>query len=251
VTTQELLSAGELQEAIRSLSAELRDHPSDLKRRTFLFELLCFAGDYSRAEKHLSVLADRSPESNTGAILYRSALRAERARQLFFESGQYRSSDAALNAASAEPCSGTLNGTPFESIEDIDPRVGPRLEVFLAGEYMWMPFAGIGELTIDPPRKLRDTLWANGSIIASESLNSNDFGVVLLPVLYPFSWKHPDQKVRLGRETVSGADSAEGEVPFGQKLLLVDGENIVPFLEVRSLVFNKLEPAESEESAAV
>jgi type VI secretion system protein ImpE len=247
VTTQELLSAGELQEAIRSLSAELRDHPSDLKRRTFLFELLCFAGDYSRAEKHLNVLADHSPEANTGAILYRSALRAERARQLFFESGQYRSADAPL----AETRSGTLNGTPFESIEDIDPRIGPRLEVFLAGEYMWMPFASIGTLTINPPRKFRDTLWANGSVIASESLNSNDFGEVLLPVLYPFSWKHPDQKVRLGRETVSGADSAEGEVPFGQKLLLVDGENIVPFLEVRSLVFNKLEPAESEESAAV
>lgn len=249
MTTQELLSAGELQEAIRTLSAEIRNHPSDLKRRTFLFELLCFAGDYSRAEKHLSVLADHSPEANTGAVLYRSALRAERARQLFFESGEYRSSVASPAVLISGSLAGTLNGTPFHSIEDIDPRIGPRLEVFLAGEYMWMPFSSIGTLTIDPPRNLRDTLWANGSILASESLKSNDFGTVLLPVLYPFSWKHPDQKVRLGRETVSGEDPVEGEVPFGQKLLLLDGENVVPFLEVRSLVFSKSETSGSEEPA--
>ena len=50
---QELYQAGHLNEAIKALSAELRDSPTDSKRRTFLFELLCFAGEYERADKQL------------------------------------------------------------------------------------------------------------------------------------------------------------------------------------------------------
>ena len=54
---QELYQAGRLSDAIKALSAELRDNPTDPRRRTFLFELLCFAGEYERADKQLEVLA--------------------------------------------------------------------------------------------------------------------------------------------------------------------------------------------------
>jgi predicted component of type VI protein secretion system len=47
----ELYCQGRLNDAIQALSAELRDHPTDTRRRTFLFELLCFAGEYERADK--------------------------------------------------------------------------------------------------------------------------------------------------------------------------------------------------------
>ena len=53
-----LYRAGHLQEAIDALGDELKKQPLDTKRRTFLFELLCFAGEYERAEKHLDVLSD-------------------------------------------------------------------------------------------------------------------------------------------------------------------------------------------------
>jgi len=56
----------------------LRDNPTDTRRRIFLFELLCFAGEYDRAEKQLDVLAQSGPEAATGALLYRAALAAER-----------------------------------------------------------------------------------------------------------------------------------------------------------------------------
>ena len=65
MSAQELLQAGKVQEAIQVLSNELRDRPGDHQRRTFLFELLCFAGDYNRAEKHLSLLSD----SNADAVV--------------------------------------------------------------------------------------------------------------------------------------------------------------------------------------
>ena len=56
-TARELYAAGRLDSAIETLGAELRNAPADATRRTFLFELLSFAGQYDRAEKQLDVLA--------------------------------------------------------------------------------------------------------------------------------------------------------------------------------------------------
>ena len=58
-------------------------------RRVFLFELLCFSGEYDRAEKQLDILADGGPNSEMGALLYRSALYAARVREDLFQSKQY------------------------------------------------------------------------------------------------------------------------------------------------------------------
>ena len=58
MTATELYKAGKLSEAIQAIGAEVRENPTDVRRRTFLFELLCFAGEFDRAEKHLIVLAE-------------------------------------------------------------------------------------------------------------------------------------------------------------------------------------------------
>jgi len=85
VTAKELFAAGKVREAEKVLTAYLRDHPSDKAQRTFLFELLCFAGDYARAERQLAALAGGSVESETGAIVYYAALHAEKTRHELFE----------------------------------------------------------------------------------------------------------------------------------------------------------------------
>jgi type VI secretion system protein ImpE len=234
MTSQELIRAGRLEEAIQSLSREVRDQPGDHQRRTFLFELLCFAGEFSRAEKHLSVLADTSADAGVGALLYRSALSAERKRQAFFEARQYEGS-----SGRPMPRTGKVNGQPFRTIEDINPRIGARLEVFIAGEYVWLPFAHIGSLTIGPPRLLRDLLWSSAAIAASPALTDKEFGEVLLPVLYPFSWTHAREDVKLGRETDWVLAEIEPvEIPYGQKIFVLDGERSIPILEIRSLQFD-------------
>ena len=80
MNAQEMYQAGQLSDAIASLSAELRTNPGDAGRRTFLFELLCFAGAYDRAERQLDVIGGDGREAEMGALLYRSALHAERRR---------------------------------------------------------------------------------------------------------------------------------------------------------------------------
>jgi type VI secretion system protein ImpE len=228
MTVQEYFRAGELKQAIQALGSELRDRPSDVQRRTFLFELLCFAGEYGRAEKQLTVLADHSQDAQVGGLLYRSALVGERKRQEFFENKQYES---VVGQAVSSP-RGKLNGEAFETIEDADPRVGPRLEIFVAGEYLWLPFANVGSLQMKPPKLLRDLLWASADLTGSSAMQGKDFGEVLVPVLYPSSSRHQSDSVKLGRET-----AWSGDVPFGQKLFLVDGEKVVSFLEIRTLEF--------------
>lgn len=228
---QALLREGKIDEAIGAAVARLRDDPANERQRTMLFELLCFNGEYDRAEKHLAVLSEKSKETALGALLYRGCLAAERARAERFEKG-----DDGLSPA-PKPVSGELNGKRFASLSDADPRLGARLELFAAGSYLWIPFEHIARIEMEPPRKLRDTLWAPAKVQAGEGFKGMELGEVLLPVLAPFSWRHEDGHVRLGHVTewVAGA---QGEVPYGQKTFLVDGEEI-PLLEVRSLTIDQ------------
>ncbi len=233
----QLFRAGKLQEAIDALSAGLRDNPSDTKNRTFLFELLCFAGDYSRAEKHLELLQEQSGEAAMGALLYQGALNAERTRAEMFEHKTFPPA-----SGSTEALQGTLNGKPFHSLTDADPRIGARMEAFGAGDYFWIPFQDVAVLELDPPKRLRDLLWAPVRLRTGPNFKNKDLGEVLMPIIAPLSWQHADDAVKLGRVSEWCADEAGEEAPFGQKMLLVDGEEF-PILELRKLEILAPEPA--------
>ena len=231
MTVQQLFQAGKLEEAIQALSAEVRDNPQDVKRRTFLFELLCFAGDFSRAEKHLDLAAQGSRQGEIGALLYHAALHAERTRQDLFAKQQY---PIPKKAAVSGEVSININGKSFHSITDGDPRIGSNLEVFAAGSYMWIPFTMLTSVEISAPKRLRDLLWLPAKVRTSDKFEERELGEILLPVLTPFASQHPDPAVRLGRSTV-WEETSDGEaVPVGQKILLADDEEW-PLLELRSL----------------
>jgi type VI secretion system protein ImpE len=234
---QELYRAGRLSDAIKALSTELRDNPTDAHRRTFLFELLCFAGEYERADKQLEVLAQAGPQSEMGVLLYRSALFAERQRQDVFERGEFPG--AQLDDDESPSRGGTVNGKSFGYFSDADPRTGAKLEIFAAGNYLLLPLEHVASIEIPPPKKLRDLIWTPAAVRTTPAFKGTELGEVLLPVLAPFSWRHPDEAVRLGRMTVweKAAEGSEYQVPVGQKMWLVDEEEI-PFLELRALEFN-------------
>jgi type VI secretion system protein ImpE len=238
VTAKQLFEAGKVREAEKQLTAYLRDHPMDTGQRTFLFELLCFSGDYDRAAKQLSVLAQGGAQAELGAVLYYSALHAEKTRHEILEKQQF-----SRDVSAASP-SGKLNGRPFKSLRDADPDLGARLEVFAAGACLWVPFEHIASVEMEAPSRLRDTLWRPAMVRAGSSFQGTELGEVLIPALYPFSWKHPDEAVWLGRVTDWAADDEGNQYPSGQKIWLCDGEEI-PFLEIRSLEFSVEQAASS------
>jgi type VI secretion system protein ImpE len=239
MSPKQLFQDGKLNEAIEALGVEVRDNPTDARRRTFLFELLCFKGDYDRAEKHLNVLSDASPDARVGAMLYYSALHAERVRQDLFAKKDYPVVPAAENTRG-----GTINGQAFETIEDADPRLGPRLEIFAAGAYLWIPFEHIESIEIEAPKRLRDLLWAPALVRTGPAFREKELGEVLLPVLAPFSWRHPDDNVKLGRATEWAEVDGEN-VPSGQRIFSVDGEDF-SLLDIRKIEFT---PAASDVQA--
>jgi type VI secretion system protein ImpE len=242
MTPLALYREGRLREAIQALGEELRSNPLDAKRRTFLFELLLFAGEFDRAEKQLDLLAGANAEAAAGTLLYRSALHAERTRQsMFLNHETPPQKEGAVHG-------GVWNGTPFSEMSDADPRIGANLEVFLAGSYTWIPIHYLRKLEIQPPANLRDLVWAQARVETSSDFRLQDLGEVLLPVLCPLSFRHADESVRLGRESAWEPDEAYGQIPFGLKMMDVDGTD-VPLLEIRSVTWNAPEK-ESEDASA-
>jgi type VI secretion system protein ImpE len=232
MTAQSLFQAGRLDDAIGALNTELRSNPTDSQRRTFLFELLCFAGNYDRAEKQLDILSQGSKEAAMGTLLYQSALHAERTRQTMFADNTLP-----LTNDAAAALSGTINGRPFTSIADGDPRVGPRLEIFAAGQYTLLPLAHVESVRMQPPKRLRDLLWAPALVRTAPSFKGVELGEVIIPVMAPGSWQDEEDAIRLGRSTAWIALEDGREAPIGQRVLRIDGDE-VPLLEVRDLVLS-------------
>lgn len=239
-TAREHFDAGRLESAIEALGVELRSNPTDTQRRVFLFELLTFAGQYDRAEKQLDVLARGGPDNEMAVLPYRASLQGERIREHMFVTGDFPQTPA------PSPVSGTINGRPFAAIEDADPRLGARLEVMAGGRYMWIPFAYIDAIHLEPPRYLRDLRWAPARVSTNARMKDMELGEVLLPALSPLAWQVEDADLRLGRAT-DWTELPDGAfTPVGQKMLSIDGE-MVPLLEVRDLVITPT--AEAAESA--
>jgi len=238
MNANDLLREGKLAEAIQALNEEVRQAPGNAQRRTFLFELLCFAGEYERAERQLDALSNEDKNVKMGALLYRAALASERVRQNFFHNGEYKNHPAASGEVA-----GTLNGRAFQTIADADPRIGSRLEIMAGGDYLWIPFEQIASIKMQTPKRLRDLLWAPVLLQTGPECKHQNMGEVFVPVIYPGSSRQEDDEVALGRAT-AWAEEDGVELPFGQKLLLIDGEE-VPFLEVRELTIARANAAAS------
>ena len=208
---KELFDAGNLSGAIDQLTQEVRANPRDLRSRIFLFELLCFAADYQRAERQLDAVAQTSGDVKVemGAQIYRSLLQAEKARHSFFAGTsrlpKFFSEPPSYAAFHAEgvthlrenrfdeleesltkstdlhrPAKERGEGCTRADLKDGDDLLGPFLEVFCQGEYFWLPFEQIKRLEIQSPQTLRDLIW----IPASIELHEKPLRDLFVPVQY-------------------------------------------------------------------
>lgn len=259
---KELLDANQLSAAIAELNQDVKSHPADSRLRTFLFELLCFSGEYDRAERQLDVIGHQNESAGIGVEVYRQLLRADKARQRWFADGlkptflleppswvqqqleacnrlrghQTAEAKALIQqAASTSPkLQGVVNGKPFTDFRDSDDRLGPVLEVFLRENYVWLPWEQIKKITIPQPKQLRDLLWTPATLEAGDGAA----GDVFLPVLYVSSHSEENDQLRLGKITDwrGLGDGLAGGA--GQKTFLVDNSEL-SILEIREIEFYK------------
>ncbi len=253
--------AGRLSEARAQLTAEVKGAPSDGSKRTLLFQVLAFLGEWEKAERHLDMIVALNPPSETGVQVYKNLINAERERQGVIERksipGFAASPPAYLDTYFAawdrlkdgepakarrlyreigghlSPLSGTVDGRSFEGFSDMDAFLSLFLEVVVHDRYLWVPFESIGELSISPPKSLFDLLWVPARLVTWEGLSMQCY----LPVLYPGSAAMADDKVKLGRITdwlPLGSSFYRG---IGQHMFQA-GEEEIPLLEMREVVFS-------------
>jgi type VI secretion system protein ImpE len=261
-TAKELLDRAELDAAIAAQTQDVKANPGDLARRTFLFELLCFTGDWDRAEKQVDVLASASVEAGMAVQVYKSNIAAERQRDRLFAEGiaphflnepppyvdlqvegirRLATGDAAGarehfdRAEEQRPSlSGQWNGTTFLDLRDYDDRVGGVLELIVKDKYAWLPFEQIRRIEMRPPSKLRDLVWIPTRV---EALDGT-IGEVFVPALYGGTSRSSNDQLRLGRMTDWKEVRDDLFIGLGQRLLLVD-EADQPILETRAIEFGE------------
>ena len=269
MTAKEFFDAGQLDDAVRTLTQDVKARPSDTSLRIFLFELLCFQGDLDRAGKQLDVIGAQGSAVDTALAvqIYRDLIAAERMRRQVFHDGALPQfflspppyadryvvlvkkmaqspADAAPLLAEAEehfPAhGGRIGERAFSSFRDADDRLGPVLEVFHQGKYLWLPHGQIRRLQVTQPKTLRDTIWAHAKIETDEG----SVGDVFLPALYVDTHAHANDQVRLGRMTEWQAVEDQVVVGAGQRVFLVDDEE-VSILEMRDVQFNRAAPPDA------
>ena len=263
MTPTELYQAGRLREAIDAQVAEVKANPTDQARRAFLFELLAFAGDLDRATRQVDAAHYDQPDLVMASLGYRKLMESETARRRFFDDGVPpeilgeetatiklrieaagllrlgRPAEAAALIAQADeampPLQGKLNGKPFATFRDADDLLGGVLEVMAQGKYFWIGLEQVVALGMKAPRFPRDLLYFPARLdLASES------GEVFLPALYPGSYRHEDDQIKLGRATDWVGPEGGPVLGVGAKMFLVDDE-AVGLLEWRELLLD--EPA--------
>jgi type VI secretion system protein ImpE len=268
VTSAELIRAGRLTEARKQAAAEVKAAPADAAKRTLLFQVLAFCGEWDKAETHLDVIASQDVKAELGAHLYRSLLAAERERDAtslerlpailpkapsYLE--RYLAGRRTLEGQQAEEAadlfgqadaqrpraSGRADGTPFEDFRDTDAYLEFFLEAMVHGHYVWIPFECLREVSIPAPTGLLDLLWTAVRIVTADGLAMNCH----LPVLYPGSHRHEDDRVKLGRMTDWVSLGGAYFRGMGQHVFRL-GDDERALLEIRELTFN-IQPAGADD----
>jgi type VI secretion system protein ImpE len=258
---KKLLDAGRLSAAIDQIAQEVKLRPTEVSSRIFLFELLCFAGEWHRAEKQLDVIGDQSAQNQLGVQVYRNNIKAECDRRSLFSNGlqpHFLSEPpayvdlhlAAINrlregkahearelldqAEEERPgLKGKLDGEEFLDFRDYNDLTGSIIELIVHDKYSWLPLEQIKRMEIAAPRQLRDLLWARARIESHDGT----VGEVFVSTLYPGSSDDPRDEVRLGRMTDWKQANEDLYVALGLRQFLVNGQE-KPIFEVRVVEFD-------------
>ncbi len=250
---------GNLEGGLRELQDQVRQDPSNVKLRVFLFQLLAVIGEWERALTQLDVAAELDGKALAMARMYREAVHCELLRAEVFAGGRspvvfgepeewlalliesllvtgtprVGEAQALRDRAfeSAPPSAGTIDGTPFSWIADADMRLGPVCEAIINSRYYWVPFNRFSKIVLEAPVDLRDLVW----MPAQFHFANGGEAVGVIPTRYPGSERSPDCQIRLGRKTVWEEQAPDVFRGLGQRILTPDAGDYA-LMDVRTVV---------------
>jgi len=261
----DLFREGGLREAIEAQSEAVKAAPSDIRRRWFLAELLCFVGDWERADRALEVIAIQAPQQQAAVLAFQHLLRGEEVRRQVMNQGRapeflgeggnsLRPAVAALlclregrpkDAAQMLEEGGSLMGVGgirngderFDSFRDLDDVCSLFVELIAeAGRYHWVSVADLELIEIQPLTSARDLIWRPADL----AVRGGPAGSVFLPAIYTTdpmdAGTEADDALRLGRRTEWLDRPGSPVRGLGLRTFLV-GETDVPIHELGRLQF--------------
>jgi len=258
MTPEELIKAGELQQALSAAKQNVQANPADPKHRVYLFQLQCVLGQWKESLAQLSILNDMDADSSMFANVFSPVVESEILRSEIFKGsktpiifgepeewmgdlvhanqmaaqGEIAAYDEAQKRAfdKAPATKGKIDGTAFEWIADADTRLGPMLEVILQGCYRWVPFMRIASIKFEPTKNLCDLVWRSANFTWTNGGAASGF----VPVRYFTSENCPDSAIQLARKTEWIKKSEQLFIGVGQRVLTTDQAD-TPILEIKEI----------------
>ena len=256
----ELLQQSDAEGALKALQADIRSNPADVKKRIFLFQLLCVLGQWERALNQLTALGEMAASALPMVQTYREAIKCEMLRAEVFAGkkvpmlfGQPDTWTALLIEAmlregkgelteartlrdqafeQAPSCAGTVDGQPFAWMADADMRLGPVLEAIVNGKYYWIPLDRLSSVQIEAPADLRDQVWMPANFMFTNGGET----VGLIPTRYAGSFESGDGALALSRRTDWLEPLPGFYTGLGQRLLTTDQGDLA-LMDIRRIDF--------------
>ncbi|MGD8165507.1 type VI secretion system accessory protein TagJ [Pantoea sp. FN0307] len=264
---QQLLAGGSLDDALARVEAQIKAAPANADLRAAFVQLLCLAGNWTRAQTQLKSWAALKPQAQPTVTLLEQAIKGEQQRAAVFAGqaqprlpgeayrwaeqlfaalqadiqGERAQADdlrnGALEAAALNPGSARVQGSeqaePFAWLTDGDGRLGPVCELLVSGGYFWVPFSAIAEMRFQAPASVTDLVWRHTLV----RLVDGSEQVCQVPVRYPFASQAQDD-LRLARVTewLPLDEAQQHYIGQGQKVWLNDSAEF-SLLSLETLTF--------------
>ncbi len=254
----QLLGDNALSDAVELVKSHLKAVPTDKEARQLYIDLLILLGQYERADSQCNLAVNFALEDTMGFALLRNQLRAMAARDAWFadaavpqfpqgpsdldkaairlglahKAGSATEAKAALEQLDAlrgeRPM--TWNGKRVTDLRDLDDRIPHALEVIMTGGgYLWIDFAKIASVDIEPITRPRDLAFRRADLTLIDGASAP----VLLPAIYRGT--AGDERLLLGRETRWVTENSGITTGRGQRCLLA-GDDLVSFHDAVTLL---------------
>jgi type VI secretion system protein ImpE len=216
MTPLELFREARLNEALAAQRAIVAHDPANINEQLFLCALLAFEGDRAAVRRHLDLIADAPPELQDHLAEWRDLLAADNTRHAgcrpvhrhnsahflrrldVFDPKVSRKRQVLCTLDDADEMApwieGHVDGRSFDGWRDMDDLIGPTLEVFEDGQYLWIPMDQVRKLRLEEPTGLRDEIYRPAKLW----LREGGAREVFLPVLYVGTSDHEEEGIRTG-----------------------------------------------------
>jgi len=264
MTAQELLKQAKPEEALERMQADIKKQPGDAGLRLGLFQLFVLTGQWTRALAQVQTAVSLDPALAPLAQMLRSLVELEQVRSAVFDGGRVpmvlgptpdwlkllleicsstndlRSAQLAKTHAkalkNAPARAGFVDGQAFNWITDADARFGPALEVYLQGNYYWVPFDRVTRIDFEKPRDLQDLIWLRAKLTWSNGGTVS----VHIPVRYPNTEKSICPNLLLARTVAWQELGTNCLIGTGVRVLSADSGDF-PITTIRTLEFTTKE----------